>query len=48
MSKYDLMLDFKIKVGHCDLYFMVSDYASYFEGNLMYKHDNMGSSVSTT
>ena len=23
MSKYDLMLDFKINVGHCDLYFMV-------------------------
>ena len=23
MSQYDLMLDFKIKVGHCDLYFMV-------------------------
>ena len=23
MSQHDLMLDFKIKVGHCDLYFMV-------------------------
>ena len=23
MSKYDLMLDLKIKVGRCDLYFMV-------------------------
>ena len=23
MSKYDLMLDLKVKVGHCDLYFMV-------------------------
>ena len=23
MSQYDLMLDLKIKVGHCDLYFMV-------------------------
>ena len=22
-SQYDLMLDLKIKVGHCDLYFMV-------------------------
>ena len=22
-GQYDLMLDFKIKVGHCDLYFMV-------------------------
>ena len=22
MSQYDLMLDLKIKVGHCDLYFM--------------------------
>ena len=24
MSQYDLMLDLKIKVGHCDLYFFVS------------------------
>ena len=23
MSQYDLMIDLKIKVGHCDLYFMV-------------------------
>ena len=23
MSQYDLMFDLKIKVGHCDLYFMV-------------------------
>ena len=23
MSQFDLMLDLKIKVGHCDLYFMV-------------------------
>ena len=23
MSQYDLMLDLKIKVGHCDLYFMI-------------------------
>ena len=22
-SQYDLMLDLKIKLGHCDLYFMV-------------------------
>ena len=38
MSQYDLMLDLKIKVGHCDLYFMVSD----FEGYLIYIHDNAG------
>ena len=48
MSQYDLMLDLKIKVGHCDLYFMVSDFDSYFEGYLMYKHDNVGLSVSMT
>ena len=42
MSQYDLMLDLKIKVGHCDPYFMVSDFASYFEGYLMYKHDKRG------
>ena len=23
MCQYDLILDLKIKVGHCDLYFMV-------------------------
>ena len=23
MSQYDLMLDLKIKMDHCDLYFMV-------------------------
>ena len=48
MSQYDLMLDLKIKVGHCDLYIMVSDFVSYFEGYLMYKHDNMGLSVGMT
>ena len=48
MSQYDLMLDLKIKVGHCDLYFMVSDFASYFEGYLMYKHDNVGSQYDLT
>ena len=42
MSQYDLMLHLKIKVGPCDLYFMVSDFASYFEGYLIYKHDNVG------
>ena len=43
-----MMLDLKIKVGHCDLYFMVSDFTSYFEGYLMYKDDNVGLSVSMT
>ena len=49
MSQYDLMLDLKIKVGHCDLYFMVSvmyiswfsDFALYLEGYLTYKYDNL-------
>ena len=31
------MLHLKIKVGHCDLYFMIS-FALYFEDYLMYKH----------
>ena len=35
------MLDFKINVGHCDLYFMVSDFALYLEGYLMYNHDTL-------
>ena len=37
MSLYDLMLDLKIKVGRCVLYFMV-----YLEDYLMYKHKNFG------
>ena len=41
MSQYDLMLHLKIKVGHCDLYFMVSDFALYLEDLLMYKHDTL-------
>ena len=40
MSQYDLMLHLKIKVGHCDLYFMIS-FALYFEDYLMYKHVTM-------
>ena len=39
MGQYDLMLDLKIKVGDCDLYFMVQCFALYLEGYLMYKHD---------
>ena len=42
MSQYDLMLDLKIKVGLCDLYFMVSDFALYLEGFLTYKYANLG------
>ena len=43
MSLYELMLHLKIKVSHCDLYFMVwvSDFAIYLEGYLMYKHDTL-------
>ena len=37
MSQYDLMLDLKIKMDHCDLYF--SDFALYLQDLLMYKHD---------
>ena len=29
MSQYDLMLDIKIKVDHCDLYFMVQCFLPY-------------------
>ena len=35
MSQYDLMFDLKIKMGHCDLYFMVHDFALYFEDYLI-------------
>ena len=41
MSQYDLTLDLKIKMGHCDLYLRFSDFAIYLEGYLMYKHDNL-------
>ena len=37
MSQYDLMLDLKIKLGHCDLYYFMIQL--YFEDYLMYKHD---------
>ena len=36
------MQDLKIKVGYCDLYFIFSDFALYFEDYLMYKHDTLG------
>ena len=43
MSQYDLMLDFKIQVKvtvtHISWF---SDFTLYFEGYLMYKHDNLG------
>ena len=38
MSQYDLMLDLKINVGHCDLYVSwFSDIGLYLEDYLMYK-----------
>ena len=36
-SQYDLMLDLKIKVGHCDLFSWVSDFALYLEDYLIHK-----------
>ena len=43
MSQFDLMLDFKMKVDQCDLYFtQFSDFALYLEDYLMYKHDILG------
>ena len=41
MSQYDLMLDLKIKVGHCDYISWFSDFALYFEDYLMYKHETL-------
>ena len=42
MSQYDLKFDLKIKVGHCDLYFMVQViFALYLEDSLMYKHNTL-------
>ena len=47
MSQYDLMLDLKTKVGQSDLYISwFSDFASYLEGYLVYKHENLGYIVS--
>ena len=42
MSQYDLMLDLKIEVVTVTYISWFSDFASYFEGYLMYKHDNVG------
>ena len=39
MSQCDLVFYPKLKLRHCDLYFMISDFTSYFEDCLMYKHD---------
>ena len=36
-SQYDLMLDLKIKVGHCDHILWFSDIGLYLEDFLMYK-----------
>ena len=38
MNQYDPKFDRKINVGHCDLYFMASDFALYLEDCLMYGH----------
>ena len=40
MSKYDLMLDLKIKVGHLTYISWFSDFALFFK-TLMYKHDTL-------
>ena len=42
MSQYDLMLDLKIKMGHCSLYFMVQCFALYISDYLMFEHDTLG------
>ena len=42
MNQYDLRFDLKINVGHCDLYFMPSDFALYQEDDLMYEHHYLG------
>ena len=38
MSQYDQTSDLKIFIGHCDLYFMVSDFALNLEDCLMFEH----------
>ena len=48
MSRVDPKFDLKINVGHCDLYFMVSDFALYLEDYLIYQHYNLGLRVSMT
>ena len=48
MSQYDLRFDLKINVGHCDVYFMSSDFALYLEDYLMYEHPTLGLWVSMT
>ena len=48
MSQYDPMFDLKINVGHCDLYFMSSDFALYLEDYLMCEHHYLGLCVGMT
>ena len=46
MNQYDPTFNLKINVGHCDLYFMVSDFVLYLEDYLMYEHHTLGLWVS--
>ena len=40
-----MQIDLKINVGHSDLYFMLSDFVSYFEERFMAEYRTLGSSV---
>ena len=46
MNQYDPTFDLKIIVGHCDLYFMVSDFELYLRDYLVYEHHTSGFLVS--
>ena len=48
MSQYDPKFDLKINIGHCDIYFMVSDFALHLEDYLLYEHNTLGLCVSMT
>ena len=45
-NQYALVLDLKIIVGYCDLYFNVCCFTLYLEDYLMYKHASLGYCVS--
>ena len=42
MNQYDPTVDLKVNVGHCDLYFMVSDLMLHFEDNMVYYYHILG------
>ena len=42
MNQYNLTVDLKVNAGHCDLYFMSSDFMLHLEDDLKYDYHSLG------